>query len=217
MLATVLGVAFGAAKLFGVSFALGAFFAGMIMSESELSHRAAQETLPLRDAFSVLFFVAVGMLFNPASLLEDPLPIAATLFIILFGKSIAAFLIVLAFRHPMGTALTISASLAQIGEFSFILAELGVKLGLLTEQGRDLILAGAVLSIVVNPLAFASIDWAKPLLDRSRLFGRAKKEETVGRPRRPRPRPPRPRARRARPRPGRKATWCWWATAGSAS
>lgn len=171
VLAIALGVAFGAARLFGVSFALGAFFAGMIMSESELAHRAAEETLPLRDAFSVLFFVAVGMLFNPASLLADPAPIAATLFIIVFGKSIAAFLIVLAFRHPLSTALTISASLAQIGEFSFILAELGLGLGLLTEQGRDLILAGALLSIVINPLVFAAIDWARPYLDRSRLFG----------------------------------------------
>jgi CPA2 family monovalent cation:H+ antiporter-2 len=175
VLAVVLGVAFGAAKLFGVSFALGAFFAGMIMGESELSHRAAEETLPLRDAFSVLFFVAVGMLFNPASLLEDPLPIVATVLIILFGKSLAAFLIVLAFKHPLATALTISASLAQIGEFSFILAELGVQLGLLSEQGRDLILAGALLSIVLNPLSFKSIDWAEPLLDRIPFF-RGKRE-----------------------------------------
>ena len=175
VLAIVLGVAFGAAKLFGVSFALGAFFAGMIMGESELSHRAAEETLPLRDAFSVLFFVAVGMLFNPASLIEDPLPIVATVLIILFGKSLAAFLIVLAFKHPLATALTISASLAQIGEFSFILAELGVQLGLLSEQGRDLILAGALLSIVLNPLSFKSIDWAEPLLDRIPFF-RGKRE-----------------------------------------
>jgi monovalent cation:H+ antiporter-2, CPA2 family len=168
VLAIALGVAFGAAKLFGVSFALGAFFAGMVLSESELSQRAGDETLPLRDAFSVLFFVAIGMLFNPLSLIENPLPIVATLFIILIGKSVAAFLIVLAFRHPVATALTISASLAQIGEFSFILAELGVRLGLLPEEGRDLILAGAILSICLNPLAFAATDWLTRHLERSR-------------------------------------------------
>jgi len=161
VLAIALGVAFGAAKLFGVSFALGAFFAGMIMSESELSHRAAEESLPLRDAFSVLFFVSVGMLFNPASLFTGAWPILATLFIIVVGKSLAAFLIVMAFRYPAGTALTISASLAQIGEFSFILAELGVGLKLLPEQGRDLILAGAILSILLNPAVFAAVGWIK--------------------------------------------------------
>jgi len=166
VLAIALGVAFGAAKLFGVSLALGAFFAGMIMSESELSHRAAEETLPLRDAFSVLFFVAVGMLFNPMILIEDPLPILAVLFIILIGKSAAAFLIVIVFKHPVATALTISASLAQIGEFSFILAELGVQLGLLPEQGRDLILAGALLSIVLNPVCFRLADWLRPHLEK---------------------------------------------------
>ncbi len=165
VLAIALGVAFGAAKLFGVSFALGAFFAGMIMSESELSHRAAEESLPLRDAFSVLFFVSVGMLFNPWSLLTGAWPILATLFIIVIGKSVAAFLIVVAFRYPAGTALTISASLAQIGEFSFILAELGVGLKLLPEQGRDLILAGAILSIMLNPAVFAGVGWIKRRLD----------------------------------------------------
>jgi CPA2 family monovalent cation:H+ antiporter-2 len=166
VLAIALGVAFGASHLFGVSLALGAFFAGMIMSESELSHRAAEESLPLRDAFSVLFFVSVGMLFDPTSLVVHPWPILATLFIIVVGKSVAAFLIVMAFRHPVGTALTISASLAQIGEFSFILAELGVGLNLLPEQGRDLILAGAILSIVLNPLVFAGIDRLKPWLEK---------------------------------------------------
>ena len=165
VLAIALGVAFGAAKLFGVSFALGAFFAGMIMSESELSHRAAEESLPLRDAFSVLFFVSVGMLFNPWSLMTGSWPILATLFIIVIGKSLAAFLIVVAFRYPTGTALTISASLAQIGEFSFILAELGVGLKLLPEQGRDLILAGAILSIMLNPAVFAGVGWIKRRLD----------------------------------------------------
>jgi CPA2 family monovalent cation:H+ antiporter-2 len=158
VLAIALGVAFGAAKLFGVSLALGAFFAGMILSESQLSQRAAQESLPLRDAFAVLFFVSVGLLFDPTSLLRDPWPLLATLFIIVIGKSLAAFVIVLAFRHPVATALTISASLAQIGEFSFILAELGVQLALLPPQGRDLILAGAILSIMLNPLIFHIVD-----------------------------------------------------------
>jgi CPA2 family monovalent cation:H+ antiporter-2 len=170
VLAVALGVAFGAAKLFGVSIALGAFLAGMILSESELSQEAAQESLPLRDAFSVLFFVAVGMLFDPSSVIADPLPVVATLFIIVIGKSVAAFLIVLAFRHPVSTALTISASLAQIGEFSFILAGFGVELGLLPPQGRDLILTGAILSILLNPLSFAAIDWMRPYFERTRLF-----------------------------------------------
>ncbi|KAA3445870.1 sodium:proton antiporter [Mesorhizobium sp. SARCC-RB16n] len=165
VLAIALGVAFGAAKLFGVSLALGAFFAGMIMSESELSHRAAEESLPLRDAFSVLFFVSVGMLFDPFSLISNGLPILATLAIIVIGKSLAAFVIVVAFGYPLATALMISASLAQIGEFSFILAELGVGLKLLPEQGRDLILAGAILSIVLNPLMFLVIDRMKPWLE----------------------------------------------------
>ncbi len=164
VLTIALAVAFGAAKLFGVSLALGAFFAGMILSESPLSQRAAQESLPLRDAFAVLFFVSVGMLFDPASVLREPWPLLATLFIIIVGKSVAAFLIVIAFRHPPGTALTISASLAQIGEFSFILAELGVNLNLLPTAGRDLILAGAILSIMLNPLVFAAVDWLAPRL-----------------------------------------------------
>ncbi|TIN36782.1 MAG: Kef family K(+) transporter [Mesorhizobium sp.] len=166
VLAIALGVAFGAAKLFGVSLALGAFFAGMIMSESELSHRAAEESLPLRDAFSVLFFVSVGMLFDPFSLISNGWPILAALAIIVIGKSLAAFVIVVAFRYPIATALMISASLAQIGEFSFILAELGVGLKLLPERGRDLILAGAILSIVLNPLMFLAVDWMKPWLER---------------------------------------------------
>lgn len=166
VLAIALGVAFGAAKLFGVSLALGAFFAGMVLAESELSHRAAEESLPLRDAFAVLFFVSVGMLFDPWSLFRDPLPMLGVLFIILIGKSVAAFLIVRLFRHPVGTALTISASLAQIGEFSFILAELGVSLGLLPGKGRDLILGGAILSILVNPLVFVIVDKMKPWLER---------------------------------------------------
>lgn len=158
VLAIALGVAFGAAKLFGVSLALGAFFAGMVLSESELSNRAAQESLPLRDAFAVLFFVSVGMLFDPTIILSAPWLILGTIFIIVIGKSLAAFLIVLAFRKTMATALTISASLAQIGEFSFILAELGVGLKILPEEGRDLILAGAIISIVLNPVMFYVCD-----------------------------------------------------------
>jgi CPA2 family monovalent cation:H+ antiporter-2 len=153
-----LGVAFGAALIFDVSFALGAFFAGMILSESELSQRAANETLPLRDAFAVLFFVSVGMLVDPAIILREPLPLLATVFIILFGKSAAAFGIVRLFGYPTSTALTISASLAQIGEFSFILVSLGVGLGLLPDRGRDLVLAGAIISIMLNPLFFALLD-----------------------------------------------------------
>ncbi|OYU88429.1 MAG: Kef family K(+) transporter [Bradyrhizobiaceae bacterium PARB1] len=153
-----LGVAFGAAIVFDVSFALGAFFAGMILSESELSQRAANETLPLRDAFAVLFFVSVGMLVDPSIILRDPLPLLATVFIILVGKSVAAFGIVRLFGYPQSTALTISASLAQIGEFSFILVGLGVSLGLLPDRGRDLVLAGAIISIMINPLFFAILD-----------------------------------------------------------
>ena len=158
VLAIALGCAFGSAELFGVSFALGAFFAGMILAESQLSHQAAQETLPLRDAFAVLFFVSVGMLFDPTVVVRQPGPVLATIFIIVVGKSIAALGIVRAFGYPMTTALTISASLAQIGEFSFILATLGIGLGLLPEAGRDLILAGALLSICLNPLLFVVLD-----------------------------------------------------------
>lgn len=158
VLAIALGVAYGAAILFDVSFALGAFFAGMILAGSELSQRAAQETLPLRDAFAVLFFVSVGMLFDPMIMVREPGPVLATLAIIVFGKSVAAFVIVRLFGHPNSTALTISASLAQIGEFSFILAGLGVSLAFLPERGRDLVLAGAILSILLNPIVFAILD-----------------------------------------------------------
>ena len=157
VLAISLGVAFGSAEWFGVSFALGAFFAGMVLAESELSHRAAEDILPLRDAFAVLFFVSVGMLFDPTILLREPLAVLATLAIILVGKSLAAVAIVLAFRHPLSTALTIAASLAQIGEFSFILASLGIGLKLLPPEGRDLILAGSLLSITLNPLIFGAL------------------------------------------------------------
>ncbi|MFD0988180.1 YbaL family putative K(+) efflux transporter [Methyloligella solikamskensis] len=158
VLVIALGTAFGAAELFDVSLALGAFFAGVILSESTLSQHAAKETLPLRDAFAVLFFVSAGMLFDPSIVMRDPIPILGTLFIILFGKSIAAFLIVRIFGYGNATALTVAASLAQIGEFSFILAALGTDLELLPVEGRDLIIAGAILSILFNPLLFAVVD-----------------------------------------------------------
>jgi CPA2 family monovalent cation:H+ antiporter-2 len=166
VLAIALGVAYAAATLFDVSFALGAFLAGMVMSESELSQRAANESLPLRDAFAVLFFVSVGMLFDPMAVLDHWFLVLTTVAIIVLGKSIAAYAIVRAFRHSHATAMTISASLAQIGEFSFILAGLGVSLGLMPEQGRDLILAGAILSIMINPFLFALLDrmLAKPVV-----------------------------------------------------
>ncbi|HJW24784.1 MAG TPA: YbaL family putative K(+) efflux transporter [Rhodocyclaceae bacterium] len=156
VVAAAIGIAYGAAQLFSVSFALGAFFAGMVMRESEFSHRAAQESLPLRDAFSVLFFVAVGMLFDPAVLMDQPLHVLGVVFIIIVGKSIAAMALVLAFRYPLTTALTVAASLAQIGEFSFILAGLGMSLGILPKEGVSLVLAGALISIALNPLVFAS-------------------------------------------------------------
>ncbi|WP_454721909.1 MULTISPECIES: YbaL family putative K(+) efflux transporter [Cupriavidus] len=158
VLATALGVAFGAYSLFGVSFALGAFFAGMVLAESEFSHRAAEESLPLRDAFAVLFFVSVGMLFDPMVLITDPWGVLATLFIIVVGKSVAALCIVRVFGHSTRTGMTIAVSLAQIGEFSFILAGLGVYLKILPERGQALILAGALLSIVLNPLLFHLLD-----------------------------------------------------------
>src|SRR5450830_2102576 len=161
VIAAAVGIAYASTKLFGVSFALGAFFAGMVLRESELSHRAAEESLPLRDAFAVLFFVSVGMLFEPNILVEKPLQVLAVCAIIIFGKSIAAFLLVMALRYPPKTAIIVSASLAQIGEFSFILAALGLSLGLMPQEGQSLILAGAILSIALNPLVFSM---AKPLL-----------------------------------------------------
>ncbi len=157
VIAAAVSIAFASAALFGVSFALGAFFAGMVMRESEFSHRAAQESLPLRDAFAVLFFVSVGMLFDPWVILERPLQVLAVVGVIVIGKSLAACALVLAMRYPLGTALTVSASLAQIGEFSFILAGLGFSLGLLPTEGQSLILAGALISIATNPLWFTLI------------------------------------------------------------
>ncbi len=157
VIAGAIGIAFGAAELFSVSFALGAFFAGMVMRESEFSHRAAQESLPLRDAFSVLFFVAVGMLFDPAVLMEEPLHVVGVVAIIIIGKSFAAMALVMAFRYPLNTALTVAASLAQIGEFSFILAGLGLSLKLLPEEAMSLVMAGALISIALNPFVFLMI------------------------------------------------------------
>jgi len=154
VLSIALGVALGAAYVFDVSLALGAFFAGMILGETQLSRRAAEETLPLRDAFAVLFFVSVGMLFDPSVVVEQPGPVLATVAIIVVGKSLAAYAIVRAFGYDNGKALTVAGSLAQIGEFSFILAGLGMQLGILPPEGRDLILAGAIFSILVNPLIF---------------------------------------------------------------
>ena len=214
VLAIALGVAFGAANLFGVSLALGAFFAGMIMSESELSHRAAEESLPLAMRFPCCSSSRSACCSIPASLLDNTWPILATLFIIVIGKSLAAFLIVAAFRYPVGTALMISASLAQIGEFSFILAELGVGLNLLPEQGRDLILAGAILSIVLNPLVFALVDRLKAWLEKQAAIGNAV---------RPRPQPRRMRqCRRSRQTARRRKrrstiTQSWSAMGGSAA
>lgn len=157
IVAAAITVAYAAAMLFGVSFALGAFFAGMMMSESPLSHRAAEESLPLREAFAVLFFVSVGMLFDPLILINQPLRVLAVVGIIVLGKTMAATALVLLFRYPLNTALLVSASLAQIGEFSFILAGLGVSLGLLPAEGQSLILAGALISIAINPLLFKVI------------------------------------------------------------
>jgi CPA2 family monovalent cation:H+ antiporter-2 len=170
VVAAAVGIAYGSAELFGVSFALGAFFAGMVMRESPLSYRAAEESLPLRDAFSVLFFVSVGMLFEPQVLLREPLHVVVVVAIIVIGKSLAAFFLVLLFRYPLNTALTVSASLAQIGEFSFILAGLGTSLGLMPTEGQSLILAGAMISIAINPLVFHAIEPAQAWIrSRSKL------------------------------------------------
>lgn len=158
VVAAAIGIAVGAAKLFSVSFALGAFFAGMVMRESEFSHRAAEESLPLRDAFSVLFFVSVGMLFQPDILVEKPLQVLGVVAIVMLGKTVAAFILVLALRYPLNTALTVAASLAQIGEFSFILAGLGQTLGLMSNEGMSLVLAGALFSIALNPFMFSAIE-----------------------------------------------------------
>jgi CPA2 family monovalent cation:H+ antiporter-2 len=162
--------------LFGVSFALGAFFAGMVLRESKLSHRAATESLPLRDAFAVLFFVSVGMLFNPAILIEQPLKALTVVAIIIVGNPLIAAVLVIAFRYPLNTVLTVAASLAQIGEFSFILAGVGVSLGLLSVEAQSLILVGALISIAINPLAFKAIEpaqaWIRSRSTLARMFER---------------------------------------------
>jgi monovalent cation:H+ antiporter-2, CPA2 family len=158
VISAAVGVAYASAQLFSVSFALGAFFAGMLMRESPVSYRAATESLPLRDAFSVLFFISVGMLFQPDIVVREPLKLAVVVAIIMLGKTVAAMALVLLFRYPLNAALTVGASLAQIGEFSFILAGLGVTLGLLPVEGQSLVLAGALISITLNPLMFAAIE-----------------------------------------------------------
>jgi len=184
VVAAAVGVAFGAAKLFDVSFALGAFFAGMMLRESEFSHRAAEESLPLRDAFAVLFFVSVGMLFDPAVIWQQPLKLLLVVAIILVGKTLAAVALVLAMRYPLGTALTVGVSLAQIGEFSFIVSQLGRSHGLLDADGHNVLVACAILSITLNPLLFRNIgrmeSWlrARPALWRA-LAWRCPEEAAV--------------------------------------
>ncbi len=172
VLAVAIGIAYGASEVFSVSFALGAFFSGMVMRESKYAHRAAMESLPLRDAFSVIFFVGVGMMFDPMILVDKPLHLLAVLAIIILGKSLVAFGLVMLFRYPLHTALTVAASLAQIGEFSFILAGLGVSLGLLPQEGMSLVLAGAIISIAFNPVAFALVEPLRNLMKKRWKYAR---------------------------------------------
>jgi len=162
VLSIALGVAFIAATLFGVSIALGAFFAGMILSESPLSQRAAEESLPLRDAFAVLFFVSVGMVFNPLTLVHDPLALAMTLTVVIVGSAGSALLLARLFGQPWSTAILIGAGLAQIGEFSFILADLGIGLKLMPDRARDLILGTSILTILINPFLLRLVDRFRP-------------------------------------------------------
>jgi CPA2 family monovalent cation:H+ antiporter-2 len=177
VVAAAVSIAFGAYKIFGVSMALGAFFAGMVVKESDFSHRAEEETLPLREIFAILFFVAVGMLFDPRILVEQPVHVLAVIAIIMVGKTIAAMALVLFFRYPINTALTVGASLAQIGEFSFILATLGVSLKLLSLEGQNLILAGALISITLNSFVFSVIEpvqrWIRERSHLARLLERS--------------------------------------------
>lgn len=177
VVAAAVSIAFGAYKIFGVSMALGAFFAGMVVKESDFSHRAEEETLPLREIFAILFFVSVGMLFDPRILLEQPLHVLAVVGIIMIGKTIAAMALVLFFRYPLNTALTVGASLAQIGEFSFILAALGVSLKLLSIEGQNLILAGALISITLNSFVFSAVEplqrWIRERSSLARLLERS--------------------------------------------
>ena len=173
VMAAAVSIAYGAAALFGVSVALGAFFAGLVLRESEFSQRAAEESLPFRDAFAVLFFVSVGMLFDPMVVVERPGQVIAVTAIIMIGKSIAAAALVLALRYPLNSALTVSASLAQIGEFSFILAALGFSLGVLPPEGQSLVVAGALLSISLNPLLFSAVEPARRWILRKSALARA--------------------------------------------
>ena len=177
VVAAAISIAFGAYKVFGVSMALGAFFAGMVVKESDFSHRAEEETLPLREIFSILFFVSVGMLFDPRILIEQPFHVLAVVGIIMIGKTIAAMALVLFFRYPINTALTVGASLAQIGEFSFILATLGLSLNLLSIEGQNLILAGALISITLNSFVFSAIEpvqnWIRERSHLARLLERS--------------------------------------------
>jgi monovalent cation:H+ antiporter-2, CPA2 family len=176
VIAAAVGVAYASAALFGVSFALGAFFAGMMMRESALSHRAAEESLPLQDAFSVLFFVSVGMLFDPMVIVRSPMAVVGVTAVVMIGKTLAAIAIVTALRYPLNTALTVGSSLAQIGEFSFILAGLGVTLGILPVEGQSLILAASLISIALNPVMFALIEpvqrWVRARTELARRFQR---------------------------------------------
>lgn len=177
VVAAAVSIAYGSYAIFGVSMALGAFFAGMVVKESDFSHRAEEETLPLREIFSILFFVSVGMLFDPHILIERPLHILAVIAIIMVGKTLAAMALVLFFRYPINTALTVGASLAQIGEFSFILATLGVSLGLLTLEAQNLILAGALFSITLNSFVFSAVEpvqrWIRERSHLARLLERS--------------------------------------------
>ena len=177
VVAAAVSIAFGAYKVFGVSMALGAFFAGMVVKESDFSQRAEAETLPLREIFSILFFVSVGMLFDPRILIEQPIHVLGTVAIIMIGKTIAAMALVLFFRYPINTALTVGASLAQIGEFSFILATLGVSLQLLSLEGQNLILAGALISITLNSFIFSAVEpiqnWIRNRSHLARLLERS--------------------------------------------
>ncbi|MBX5242474.1 cation:proton antiporter [Rhizobium sp. NLR22b] len=184
VLAIALGIAFGSAAIFGVSFALGAFFAGVVMSESQLSHRAAADSLPLQNAFSVLFFVSVGMLFDPSILVRQPLAVIGALALVILGKAVITFAIVMMLRYPIGMGLTLAGGLAQIGEFSFILAGLGVSLGLLPHEGQDLILAAAILSITLNPIVIIATEGLKKHIHAQwpsffENFGR-KRQKTLG-------------------------------------
>jgi CPA2 family monovalent cation:H+ antiporter-2 len=173
VVASAIGIAYGASALFSVSFALGAFFAGTVMRESEFSHRAAEETLPLRDAFSVLFFVSVGMVVNPMVLVDQPLRVLGAVTIIMLGNAAAALAVVVALRYPLKTALSIAASLGQIGEFSIILAGLGVSLGLLPAEGMSLVLAGVLISIAANSFLLAGVEPLRRwVLQRSELARR---------------------------------------------